>query len=161
MSEHTVEAYYDNTRGAVILHTTDDIDRLIDQLLTEPFDNSVAALYSKDRPLNPAGVPDHQFMIAVNAEDQVGTIRYTGEGWTWNPQGTRSRYEELYYCYMGNEIEFPRDAELTLDQVREAAHQFLTSRGARPTIVGWEHEPDPLAEANDGIPPAGPSLDDI
>jgi hypothetical protein len=138
-----VEAYFRHEHGAdpVILRNADDADRLVDALLAEPFENSVATLYAMSRPLLPSGVPDHEMLIAVNAEDGVGGLRYMGDG-TWYAEGAASRHEEVYYLYMGHDRDFPRDSEISIDLVRLAVKEFLATNGERPTVVGWRSATD-------------------
>ena len=113
---------------------------VVDQLLAEPFANSIAALYSLDRPLNPAGVPDHELYLAVNARAGVGALRYQGER-VWFSQGTPSSRDEVFYLYMGNDTDFPHDSEIPIGQLRQAAKEFLQHSGERPTCVTWQTDP--------------------
>lgn len=112
------------------------MDALIDDLLSEPFDNSIAALYVQGRD-NKLGLPDHELQVAVNAQDNVGALRYMGGSGTYFAKGTTSRYDEVAYYYMGNDHGFPRDSDLPLDAVRAAAKEFLASGGERPQRVQW------------------------
>lgn len=135
----TVKAYFKHGHGAapVRVSTPEEVDALIDALLKEPFDNSVVALYVEGR-LNKAGVPDHELLVAVNADDQVGALNYMGSAGSFFAKGATSKYEEAVYYYMGHDREFPRDSALPLDVVRQAAKEFLASGGERPEGVGWE-----------------------
>jgi hypothetical protein len=143
MAEVYVEAYFrhEHDDDPVILRNADDADRLVDALLAEPFDNSVATLYALSRPMLPSGVPDHEMLIGVNAEDGVGGLRYMGGG-TWYAAGATSRHEEVYYRYTGHERDFPRDSEISIDLVRLAVKEFLATNGERPTVVGWRSATD-------------------
>lgn len=89
--------------GSTQLTTVDDVDRLVDVLLAEPFENSVIALYSRDRPLSEQGYPDHELRIVIRAEAKVGGIRYAGDDGTargvWYVSGTPSDREEVFYYY--------------------------------------------------------------
>lgn len=109
----------------LILHTAQDVDRLVDALLAEPFANSVAAMYALARPRLPAGVPDHEFLVAVNAADDVGGVRYMGDGGTWYSKGTPSRHDEVFYYYTGSDRDFPHDSEAR------------SSWSARPRNSSW------------------------
>lgn len=140
--EHTVEAYFRHGHGEhpVLVSTDDEMDALVDQLLAEPFENSIAACYSLDRPFNAAGVPDHELYLAVNAKAGVGSLSYTGER-VWYSQGTPSNRDEVFYCYMGNDTDFPHDSEVSIGLLRQAAKEFLTNGGNRPTCVTWQADP--------------------
>ncbi|MFF1818294.1 Imm1 family immunity protein [Kribbella sp. NPDC058245] len=134
----TIEAYYRHEHGdkPVRIQTDEDLDALVDALLAEPYENSVAALYVEGR-LNAAGVPDHELLVAVNHEDRVGGLRFMGDGGTYFSAGEPSRHDEVIYYYMGNDREFPRASEITIDTLRKAVKTFLANGGHRPTGVEW------------------------
>ncbi|GAB3154883.1 hypothetical protein GCM10027290_50050 [Micromonospora sonneratiae] len=137
MTTSEVVAYFRHDLGAVVITNDEDVDRLVDALLAEPFENSVAAMYSTARPKLASGVPDHELLLAVNADDSVGGLRYMGDG-TWYSKGTPSKHDEVYYCYMGSDRDFPHDSEVSLEQLRQAAREFLRSGGQRPTAIPWQ-----------------------
>ncbi|GAB3823908.1 Imm1 family immunity protein [Kribbella italica] len=120
----------------VWITTPQDVDRLIDALLREPFENSVAALYVDGR-TNEKGSTDHELLVAVNERDQVGGLRYLADTGSFYAAGERSRYDELTYYYMGSERPFPKDSELSLDLIRQAVKEFLTTGGDRPSDIEW------------------------
>jgi hypothetical protein len=84
----------------VWIATPQDVDRFVDALLGEPFEHSVAAMYV-DGCTNEKGFTDHELLVAVNARDQVGGLRYLGDAGSLYAVGERSRYEELTYYYLG------------------------------------------------------------
>lgn len=137
MTTSEVVAYFRHDLGAILVANDEEMDRLIDSLLTEPYENSVAALYSTARHKLASGVPDHELLLAVNADDAVGGLRYMGDG-TWYSKGTPSVHDEVYYCYMGSDRDFPHDSEIPLTQLRQAAREFLHSGGERPTAISWQ-----------------------
>ena len=136
---YTAEAYFkhDHSDKPIIVGTPEQMDAVIDALLAEPFDNSVAALYIRERPLNTAGVPDHELLIAVNGIDQVGALCYRGEV-TSTAKGAASKYDDVVYYYMGSDRPFPRDSDLPLDTIRQAAREFLATGGERPSNLQWQ-----------------------
>jgi Immunity protein Imm1 len=141
---YTVNAYYKHEHGdqPVMITTSEDVDALVDALLQERLeDNSVAALYVQERPRLESGYPDHELRIAVNADTKVGGLRYAGSDGTsdgvWYARGKQSTRDEVWYCYMGNDEEFPRDSEISLDELRTGAKEFLESGGKRPQSVRW------------------------
>ncbi|MGH3716269.1 MAG: Imm1 family immunity protein [Micromonosporaceae bacterium] len=144
----TVAAYFRHEHGEapVRVSTPDEMDALIDELLEEPYDNSVAALYVEGR-RNEAAFPDHELLLAVSQEDSVGGLRYMGGDGAYTAKGSPSRYEEVMYYYMGHDREFPRDSELPLDVIRRAAKEFLTGGGDRPTCVEWADVDTPVSES--------------
>jgi hypothetical protein len=137
---HPVQAYFrhEHDEAPVVIGNADDADRLVDALLVEPFDNSMCTMYSTGRPELPDGLPDHEFAVAVNAEDGVGGLWYSGDDGSWFSRGTPSRHEQVYYCYMGSERDFPIDSEVPIETLRQAVREFLTSGGARPTCLTWQ-----------------------
>ncbi len=136
----TVVAYWRHDHGQqpVVARAPADADRLVDQLLTEPFDHSVAALYVVQRPLNPVGLPDHELRIAVDAAGDTGGLRYMGGPGTWFSAGAVSRHDHVCYHHMGWAAPFPRDSELPVHQIRAAVGEFMTTGGRRPTCIGWQ-----------------------
>lgn len=137
----SVEAYYKSDQPAMI-DTPKQMDELIDNLLNEPFDNSIAALYHLDRPTNSFDLPDHEMYVAVNAQDKIGGVYYMGqhhgEHGSWYSKGRLSKYNEVSYCITGSTREFPQDSEIPLDLVRQAAQEFLLSGGNRPECIDWQ-----------------------
>ncbi|MFD7161479.1 Imm1 family immunity protein [Kribbella sp. NPDC059898] len=145
----TVEAYYRPSDGPTLLKNADDVDALIDTVLAEPFGNSVIALYSAARPLVAAGVPDHELRVALHAEANVGGIRYAGddgaqEG-SWYVPGQVSSREEVFYYYAGHDQGWPQDSEVTIEQVRRAAREFVSGNGARPGSFEWRAWPEAVS----------------
>jgi hypothetical protein len=145
MSDVVVSAYYthDHDKG-VTLRTAEDADALVDDLLTQPFANSVAALYADTRPESPSGYPDHELRIAIDAEAKVGGIRYAGgdtSDVTYVPGSTSAR-EEMFYLYMSHDEGWPQDSAVGLDQVRRAVREFVEGNGARPESFEWRQWPE-------------------
>ncbi len=143
-----VEAYFKHGHGdsPVILTSASDADALVDALLAEPFDNSVAALYDLDRPCVPAApdVPDHELRIAIDSRTNVGGICYTGgdtDGTAYVP-GATSQREEMFYVYMSHGEAWPKDSEVSIEQVRQAVKDFIEGNGARPAGFEWREWPD-------------------
>ena len=93
---HGVEAYYRHGHGEnpLILRTADDMDALINALLTETWENQMATVYHLDRPLGARGLPDHEFHVAVDPDTRTGALRCTGPwdgGGTWFSKGDTGR----------------------------------------------------------------------
>src|SRR3954470_14901568 len=99
----SAEAYFTHEHDdhPVRLFSAEDVDRLIDALVDEPWENTVAAVYVDDR-LNQAGVPDHELLVAVDHENKaVGALRYMGGDGTYFSQGDASADGSVLYYYMG------------------------------------------------------------
>lgn len=136
-----VDAYYLPEQTApVAIRTRQEMNALVDDLLRQGFDYSIADLYvRRHRPDSDGATTGElewaQLELAVNAEDGVGGLCYLGR---WYSKGKPSEHDEVFYSYMGNDRDFPHDSEISLDAVREAAAQFLASGGERPTNIEWQ-----------------------
>ncbi|TWD79079.1 immunity protein Imm1 of predicted polymorphic toxin system [Kribbella amoyensis] len=140
-----VEAFFrhEHDDDPIVLTKTSDADALVDALLSESFDYSVATLYADGRPLM-AGLPDHEMRIAVNVEAQVGGIRYAGgddQDVTYVP-GVASQRDEMFYVYATHGEAWPKDSEVSIEQVRQAVREFIEGDGARPESFKWRLWPE-------------------
>jgi Immunity protein Imm1 len=138
---YSAEAYYTHahTDDPVIISTPEGMDRVIDDLLAGDWEHSVAAVYLRERPLNAAGVPDHELLVAVDADTGLGALFLNAPGETHSlySKGTTQQPDDVLYYYMGSERDFPHDSEIPVDAVRHAAKEFLAT-GKRPTCVQWQ-----------------------
>ncbi|MFI7059853.1 Imm1 family immunity protein [Kribbella sp. NPDC050124] len=136
---HSAKAYFKHGHGddPVSLSNAEDVDRLIEDLLAESWENSVAAIYVNDR-LNQAGVPDHELLVAVDYDTRTtGSLRYMGDDGVYFSQGKDHNSDPALYYYMGSDREFPRAATLPLADVRTAVKEFLAGGGKRPSAIEW------------------------
>jgi Immunity protein Imm1 len=137
---YSAEVYYNGSHRdhPVIVRTDGEVDALIDALLAEPFSNSMANLYIIERP-RPNGLADHELSIAVDADSGVGGLWYLNsvEG-TWFSRGARSNRDEVFYCFVGHDRDFPPDSEISIALIRQATKEFLASGGQRPSCVQWQ-----------------------
>jgi hypothetical protein len=141
-----IKAYYKHGHGddPVVLESARDVDALIDGLTSESFDNSVAALYAETRARINPDYPDHELRIAWLAEGKVGGIRYAGgntKDVAYVP-GKASEREDVFYNYMHHDEDWPRDSEVTIEQVRQAVREFVEGNGARPQSFEWREWPE-------------------
>ncbi|WP_147131721.1 Imm1 family immunity protein [Stackebrandtia albiflava] len=114
------------------------MDALVETLTHQGVENRIAALYVRERPLNAVGVPDHEMYVAVDPRTGSGALRYMADGAWYSSGESVDRHSELWFCYMGEGTRFPGDSAVPLDTVRQAAREFLTSGGERPTNVRWQ-----------------------
>lgn len=149
---HSLNVFYkqEHSDQPFVVHTVEDVDALVDALLQEPLEeHSIAALYVRERPALPSGFPDHELRVAVNAETKVGGLRYTGtdgtNDGTWYAAGAQSERDEVWYCYMGHDEDFPQDSEVGIEQVRAAVKEFLLSGGTRPESLEWTSTSEDVA----------------
>jgi hypothetical protein len=143
MTTHTLKAFYRRADGdaGVLITMPEQVDQLIDAMLTEPFENSVATLYVPERPRNSRGYPDHELRVGLYPEAKVGSLRFAGpaDGTTaaWYSVGQHSSREEVFYYYMGHDEEYPQDSELPIEDIRAAVKEFLAT-SERPASVEWQ-----------------------
>lgn len=148
---YSLNAYYKHEHGdnPVVISTMDEVDALLDALLQEPLEeNSIAALYIRERTPLASGFPDHELRVAVNAEGKVGGLRYTGSDGTndgtWYAKGAPSQRDDVWYCYMGHDEDYPTGSELPIEDIRTAAKEFLEGGGERPSSPTWRDWPEGL-----------------
>jgi len=124
-----------------LLRTAEEVDAVIDALLTSPVGpvrENLAQIHSLERELLPSGYPDHELLVGVDRDLQVGLLSFMdadGNVATLGPP--ESRTDPVYYI-QGQMTEFPAHSEIPIDLVRRAAKEFLILGGQRPTCVQWQ-----------------------
>ncbi|WP_328996336.1 Imm1 family immunity protein [Kribbella sp. NBC_01245] len=114
------------------LNAPADVDHLVDALIAESFDNSIAEVTILERPLTPEGYPDHQLRIAVNESGTAGGLCLIVDGKIWFSLGKTSDRDRVFYCYQGNEHRLsPRLRDLD----RRCAQQRESDPGQRGTTT--------------------------
>jgi hypothetical protein len=121
-----------------LLQSVEDIDALIDSLLTGPANENLAQIFSLERELMPSGAPDHELLVGVDRNLRVGLLAFMDAEGNVVTQGASDTRVDPAYCITGHRTEFPEHAEISIDQVREGAKEFLASGGQRPTCVPWK-----------------------
>jgi len=136
---HHVQAYYlpSHRDNPEVLSSPEDVDALVDRLLDEPIEHSLASLYVAERQCPGEMFPDHELNLGVDRNLKVGALKYADPDGNWATLGTT---DGGYYCLMGTETPFPPNANLPLDLVRQAVKEFLASGGQRPTSVRWQDD---------------------
>jgi hypothetical protein len=136
---HRIEARYrrDNAKNPAVLGTPEDVDALIDALLESPEDGNLAQLHSLERSLLPSGYPDHELLVGVNGDLQVGVLAFMDYEGNVVTRGMASR-PDVAYSITGARTEFPDNSEIPVDLVRRAVKEFLLAGGQRPTCVPWQ-----------------------
>ncbi|MBS2545292.1 hypothetical protein KGQ19_00270 [Catenulispora sp. NL8] len=141
MMQHRVEARYrrDHGKEPVILTTSEDVDTLIESLLTGPAYHNMAQLHSLERSLLPSGYPDHELLIGVNRDRPVGVLAFMdADSGNLVTQGSSNGQSEAAYLIMGQLTEFPDRSEVPIELVRQAVKEFVDSGGQRPLSVQWQ-----------------------
>ena len=124
---YTARANHKRGNSPTQITSPQDIDALILELFTDDGDNTIASLYINERPTTAQGLPDHELRIAIDSERKVGAIRYMSGNDAWYAVGQKSDLDEVLYFYMGHDEQYPQDSEITLDEIRTATKEFLTS----------------------------------
>ncbi|MFB6772794.1 Imm1 family immunity protein [Streptomyces sp. NPDC056337] len=142
MKQGRAEAYYreEHAQDRAVI-TVEDVDNFVDSLLNGPDSENLAELHSIDRPLLASGFPDHEFLVGVNKELQVGVLGFMDETGNLVSLGRAAKQGNAAYYMVGNEREFPGRSEISIALVRQAVMEFLTSAGQRPTCIEWQ-EPE-------------------
>ena len=124
-----------------LLYSVDDVDSVIDDLLepaTGPIKENLASIYSLERECLPFGTPDHELMVGVDWELQLGLVTFSDEGGNFVSRGSSGTRVDPVYFQHGHLTEFSGNSEVPIALVRQAAKELLTSDGLRPTCVQWQ-----------------------
>ena len=130
-----VKGYYDPNQGAPFeLAGPAQVDALLDRTVAEAKEAEVgvvAELYTDGE--------DRKTILQFGVRtDDVGMVGYLGRGETSaiSDNGGTSP-EPIAYDYQCHEREVPSNAEVSLETVRQAVHEYVASGGARPSGVTW------------------------
>lgn len=136
----SIRIYYhpDHRDNPVIAATPAEVNAFIDDLLTQPYDLSMADCYPVEAP---AGEAAPALSVGVDPERGVGGLAFQTPNGRWFSKGQVSEYEEVVYCFYGTEREFPRDSEIPEAGLRAAVVEFLEAGGKRPINVEWQAAP--------------------
>lgn len=134
------EVYYrrGHREDPLVLSASDDVDRLIDSLLTGEEFHNLAHLNSLDRERLPSGDPDHELLVGVNRTLPVGVLEFMDASGNVVTLGHEMGRGEVTYHIAGNPTEFPGRAEVPIELIRQAVKEFVTSGGQRPACVRWQ-----------------------
>ncbi|MFI2457397.1 Imm1 family immunity protein [Streptomyces sp. NPDC019539] len=143
VTHYSIQAYYreEHSCEPSVVRTSEDVDALIDDLATGPEFENLAVLHSSEREALPSGFPDHEFMVGADGRRQVGVLSFVAEKNFVSLGSSVSEGGTVTYFVSENPTEFPATAEIPLAVVRQAAQEFLSSGGQRPTCVQWQ-EPE-------------------
>lgn len=138
------EAQYRREHGEEprIIDSAQGVDSVIDDLLvpaTGVLKENLASVYSLERERLPFGTPDHEFMIGVDWELEVGLVAFSDASGNFVSRGSSSGRVDPVYFQQGHLTEFSAYSEIPIPLVRRAAKEFLISGGKRPTCVQWQN----------------------
>ncbi|CRK60363.1 hypothetical protein [Alloactinosynnema sp. L-07] len=131
-----LEASYKHDAGVQLLRTPVDIDRFISELLGAGPDYRAATVYAIDESTD--ADPTHELVVAVDPTRDLGSVRYAGEDGEFYSQGDTTNPDRIVYAYFGTGHEFPANSEITLNSVRLAMVELLSSGGQIPQNIEWQ-----------------------
>jgi hypothetical protein len=129
-------------RAPMKLESVDDGDQLIELLRGDTKPNGVrhnlAQVYSLKRENLPSGQPDHELLVGVDAERDVGILSFMDASGNVVTTGDTGPLVVEYYL-TGNVTEFEAEKpmELPIGTIRQALKEFLAD-GTRPASVQWQ-----------------------
>ncbi|MFT7841436.1 Imm1 family immunity protein [Saccharothrix sp. BKS2] len=132
---YVLDVAYRHDQEPKRLRTREDVAAFVDELATLGPAYAAATAYAVEEGSD--ALPDHELLIGARARTGLGAVRYSGEAGTWYAKGERTNPEGVAFAYFGTSHEFPADAEVPLDLVREALWGLLTNRGGRPDGMTW------------------------
>ncbi|MBY8876856.1 Imm1 family immunity protein [Actinacidiphila acidipaludis] len=122
------------------LASAEAVDLMIDALIAGHPSHNMARVFSLDRTPLSSGGPDHEFVVGIDPDAQVGIVGFAdGEG-SFVPSGVADKAEMTYMLltYPRNFLESP---EISIELVRQVTKEFVLSGGLRPTCIEWQEEP--------------------
>lgn len=132
---YVLDVAYRHDQEPKHLRTREDVDAFVDELLTLGPAYTAATVYAVEE--DREALPDHELLIGANPTNGLGAARYSGDVGTWYLQGEQTSPDGVSFAYFGTAQEFPGDAEVSLDLVRDVLWGLLESRGSRPASPRW------------------------
>lgn len=124
----------------LLLDSPEAVDLLIEGLSAGHRLCNMARLFSLDRTLLSSGGPDHEFLVGIDSDAQIGIVAFAdGEG-SYVPSSVAEK-EEMTYMMLAYPRNFLASPEIPIDLVREATKEFVLSGGLRPVCIEWQEEP--------------------
>ena len=138
------EAVYKRGQGRapMMLESIDDGDQLVEQLRGDTKPNGVphnlAQVYSLKREKLPSGQPDHELLVGIDADREVGILSFMdGTGNVVTVGGAGPQFVEYFLTGNVTEFEAKKPMELPIETIRQALKEFLAD-GRRPASVQWQ-----------------------
>lgn len=126
-----LDAWYDHD-GPTRVTTAAELDAVLDTVAAMP-GPTLVAFNAADDPAS-AGLLN----VGMWGERGVGVVHHAGRGRGYYSFGEASNADSVLYYYMGSDTEFPPQSEVSIAEVRHAAHEYLTN-GTRPTsAIRWQ-----------------------
>ncbi|MFD4905216.1 Imm1 family immunity protein [Kitasatospora purpeofusca] len=122
------------------LESIEDVDSLIEALLSGPKNENLAQIIHLSRERVAFGWPDHELLVGVDKELNVGLMSFMDRVENYVTVGPESSRNAPEYYLAGHWRSFPDQTEVSIDLVREAVKEFLASGGQRPACVAWKDQ---------------------
>ncbi|MGI5139505.1 MULTISPECIES: Imm1 family immunity protein [unclassified Streptomyces] len=130
----------EHSENPFLLDSADAVDLMIDALIAGYPSRNTAKLTSLDRMSLPSGDPDHEFLVGVNPDAQVGIVCFADVEASFVPGGVADK-EEVTYMLLTYPRDFLESPEIPIDLVRQVTKEFVLSGGLRPACIEWQEEP--------------------
>ncbi|MFD9567015.1 Imm1 family immunity protein [Streptomyces sp. NPDC059994] len=122
------------------IDSAEAVDLLIDALIAGHPSRNTAQVFSLDRKPLQSGDPDHEFLVGVDPDAQVGIVGFADSEGSYVPSGVAEK-EHVTYMLLTYPREFLESPEIPIDLVRQVVKEFVLSGGLRPTCIEWQEEP--------------------
>ncbi|WP_433271780.1 Imm1 family immunity protein [Actinosynnema sp. CS-041913] len=138
-----LEAWYDEEQDdAVTVRTPGELDAVLDTVAA--WDGRIIVHLKPARPVD-MNMRRRTLDVGVHGKADRGALVYNAPDGRWFSKAASdtnaNQDERILYYYMNSDTEYPADAEIPLDVVRRAAHEYLTMEGQRPTASTWQTPP--------------------
>ncbi|MGH8792704.1 MAG: Imm1 family immunity protein [Stackebrandtia sp.] len=135
----TVRMWYEPGHGdqGLTATTEDELRAALDAFITDEHYLSIMQMVITD-----SDGHDVLMELAAASKDEQGALRYSSSAHVWFSQGEPTDYEVMEFAYYRTPHSFPTDSLIPIEEVRQAAAEFLTSGGQRPTCVRWQADAD-------------------
>lgn len=143
-----LEAWYDVRRDdPAIVRTPAELDAVLDTVAGWG-GRIIVDLFVVDDPSRP------NLNVGIHGRTGRGALFYADNDAAWFSLETTSETtsetmrsgsnagERVLYYYMNSSTEFPGNCEISVDVVRRAAHEYMTTGGERPTAPTWQPAPE-------------------
>ncbi|MEJ3658583.1 Imm1 family immunity protein [Actinomycetes bacterium KLBMP 9759] len=137
-------AWYDNhTEAPITVTTAAELDVVLEEVAT-------AGPLQMAQLITNGDIHEPHLFVGLNGDR--GTLRYSSNDAgilysrnTGVPFALPDWGAVIYY-FERADFQYPDDSEIPVDEVRQAAHDFLASGGARPGGVTWAREERPAID---------------
>jgi hypothetical protein len=139
-----LEAWYHNhTETPVAVTTAAELDAVLDEVAAAgPLQTALLITDGDvDKPDLYVGLNGDRGILRYSSHD-AGVLYSRNTGVPFALPG----WGEVIYYLDRADFEYPDDSEIPVDEVRQAAHDFLTSGGACPPGVTWAAQELPVTD---------------